>query len=289
MKIRAYAKINLALDVVSEREDGYHELNMIMAPIGLHDLIIINPSKEPGIHITTNTYRVPTDERNIMYKVADALIKKYDIQSGVNIHCYKHIPSQAGMGGGSADGAAIFRAMNGLFHLHMSYQDMCEMGKEIGADIPFCVWNRIAVVGGIGENLRFIDRSQFNCHLLVVKPKKGVSTKRCFDVLKLDEAVHPDIKKMTNAIKHNDYQGVVDCLGNTLEAPSLNMVKEIEDIKKEMIEFGFDGALMSGSGSSVFGMTQNEELIDQVLPYFKKKYPFAVKTYIHYPEKRKKV
>ena len=143
MKIRAYAKINLALDVVSEREDGYHELNMIMAPIVLHDLILIDPI-EKGIEITTNTYRVPTDERNIMYKVADALIKKFDIQSGVRIHCYKHIPSQAGMGGGSADGAAIFRAMNSLFHLRMSYQDMCEMGKEIGADIPFCVWNRIA-------------------------------------------------------------------------------------------------------------------------------------------------
>ena len=98
MKIRAYAKINLALDVVSEREDGYHELNMIMAPIGLHDLILIDPI-EKGIEITTNTYRVPTDERNIMYKVADALIKKFDIQSGVRIHCYKHIPSQAGMGG----------------------------------------------------------------------------------------------------------------------------------------------------------------------------------------------
>ena len=287
MKVRAYAKINLALDVVSEREDGYHELNMIMAPIVLHDLILIDPIPE-GIQITTNTYRVPTDQRNIMYKVADALIKKYHIKSGVRIHCYKHIPSQAGMGGGSADGAAIFRAMNHLFHLHMSYQDMCEMGKEIGADIPFCVWNRIAVVGGIGENLHFIDRSQFNCHLLIVKPKKGVSTKRCFDMLKLKEAVHPDIKKMQQAIEHNNYQEVVDCLGNTLEEPSLEMVKDIESIKEDMMNFGFDGALMSGSGSSVFGMTQDQNLIDKVLPYFKKKYTFAIKTQIYYPEKRKK-
>jgi len=287
MKIRAYAKINLALDVVNEREDGYHELNMIMAPIGLHDLILIDPI-EKGIEITTNTYRVPTDERNIMYKVADALIKKFDIQSGVRIHCYKHIPSQAGMGGGSADGAAIFRAMNSLFHLRMSYQDMCEMGKEIGADIPFCVWNRIAVVGGIGENLHFIDRSLFNCHLLIVKPKKGVSTKKCFDDLDIETAVHPDIDLMKHAIEKNDYQGVVDCLGNTLEAPSIKMVQDIQSIKDDMMNFGFDGALMSGSGSSVFGMTQDPELIDKVLPYFKKKYSFAVKTQIYYPEKRKK-
>ena len=234
MKIRAYAKINLALDVVSEREDGYHELNMIMAPIGLHDLILIDPI-EKGIEITTNTYRVPTDERNIMYKVADALIKKFDIQSGVRIHCYKHIPSQAGMGGGSADGAAIFRAMNSLFHLRMSYQDMCEMGKEIGADIPFCVWNRIAVVGGIGENLHFIDCSRFNCHLLIVKPKKGVSTKKCFDDLDIETAVHPDIDLMKHAIEKNDYKGVVDCLGNTLEAPSIKMVQDIQSIKETVL------------------------------------------------------
>ena len=220
MKIRAYAKINLALDVVSEREDGYHELNMIMAPIGLHDLILIDPI-EKGIEITTNTYRVPTDERNIMYKVADALIKKFDIQSGVRIHCYKHIPSQAGMGGGSADGAAIFRAMNSLFHLRMSYQDMCEMGKEIGADIPFCVWNRIAVVGGIGENLHFIDCSRFNCHLLIVKPKKGVSTKEMFWWFRYRNSCSSRYWFNERAIEKNDYKGVVDCLGNTLEAPSI--------------------------------------------------------------------
>ena len=170
----------------------------------------------------------------------------------------------------------------------MSYQDMCEMGKEIGADIPFCVWNRIAVVGGIGENLHFIDRSRFNCHLLIVKPKKGVSTKKCFDDLDIETAVHPDIDLMKHAIEKNDYQGVVNCLGNTLEAPSIKMVQDIQSIKDDMMNFGFDGALMSGSGSSVFGMTQDPELIDKVLPYFKKKYSFAVKTQIYYPEKRKK-
>ena len=140
----------------------------------------------------------------------------------------------------------------------------------------------------ITENLHFIDRSRFNCHLLIVKPQKGVSTKKCFDDLDIETAVHPDIDLMKHAIEKNDYQGVVDCLGNTLEAPSIKMVQDIQSIKDDMMNFGFDGALMSGSGSSVFGMTQDPELIDKVLPYFKKKYSFAIKTQIYYPEKRKK-
>ncbi|MBO6046164.1 MAG: 4-(cytidine 5'-diphospho)-2-C-methyl-D-erythritol kinase, partial [Erysipelotrichaceae bacterium] len=180
MKIRAYAKINLALDVIGLRGDGYHDLNMVMAPITLHDLIYINPIKE-GIEITSNNYRMPVDERNIMYKIAQALIDAYHIDGGVKIHCFKHIPTQAGLGGGSADGAAVMRAMNRIFHLHMSYQDMVEFSKNIGADIPFCVENRLAIVEGIGEKLTFIDESQFTAHLLLVKPSKGVSTKLCFE------------------------------------------------------------------------------------------------------------
>ncbi len=117
MKIRAFAKINLALDVVSERDDGYHELKMIMAPITLHDLITIEVTDKPGIILTTNSSRVPTDERNIMYKVAQAVMEKYKITKGIKMHCMKHIPSQAGLAGGSADGAAVIKAMNRLFKL----------------------------------------------------------------------------------------------------------------------------------------------------------------------------
>lgn len=277
MKIRAFAKINLALDVVSERDDGYHELKMIMAPITLHDLITIEVTDKPGIILTTNSSRVPTDERNIMYKVAQAVMEKYKITKGIKMHCMKHIPSQAGLAGGSADGAAVIKAMNRLFKLHMSYEDMVELTKDIGSDIPFCIYNRLAVVGGKGEQFEFIH-SSFNTNFLLVKPSRGVSTKRSFNALDMSTALHPDIYKMKAALIHEDYQGVVDTLGNTLEEPSIDFVPEIATIKKEMLELGFDGALMSGSGSCVFGMTNDEEILHKGYEYFKESYYFVRTT-----------
>lgn len=278
MKIRAYAKVNLALDVVRKREDGYHELDMIMAPITLHDLIYIDRI-DKGIEITSNNSRIPTDERNIMYKVAKILIERYHIPYGVKIHIYKHIPIQAGLAGGSANGAAVLKAMNKMFRLHLPLQTLADIGKEVGADIPFCIYERMALVRGIGEKLEFID-SPFTCYLLLVKPKKGVSTKKSFDMLDLNNALHPQIMNMKMGIENNDYEMVVKSLGNTLELPSMEMVDDIGKIKKEMLEIGFDGALMSGSGSCVFGLTMNEQILEQGFQYFKNKYNFVRKTEI---------
>ena len=143
MKVRAYAKVNLALDVVRKREDGYHDLEMIMAPITLHDLIYINVIDE-GIEIESNSKIVPTDQRNIMYKVAQLMQERYGLKKGVKIFVYKHIPTQAGLAGGSADGAAVIKAMNKLFHLNLSYEEMAALGKEVGADIPFCIYEKTA-------------------------------------------------------------------------------------------------------------------------------------------------
>lgn len=276
MKVRAYAKINLALDVVRRRDDGYHDLEMVMAPIELHDLIYIEEIDE-GIVITSNNYKMPTDERNIMYKVAAILIDRYNINKGVKIHIYKHIPTQAGLAGGSADGAAVLKAMNKMFRLNLSYEKLAEIGKEVGADIPFCVYERLAVVRGIGEKLEFIE-SDFDCYLLLVKPKKGVSTAKSFKALDIPNAIHPDINAMREGIEDNDYDKVVSSLGNTLEAPSIDMVPEIEEIKKDMKNWGFDGALMSGSGSCVFGMTRDKEKLDLSYNYFKNKYYFVRKS-----------
>lgn len=278
MKIRAYAKVNLALDVVRKREDGYHDLEMIMAPITLHDLIYIEKIDQ-GIEITSNTNRMPTDERNIMYKVAQLLIERYNIPYGVKIHIYKHIPTQAGLAGGSSDGAAVLKAMNQMFRLNLSLETLAKIGKEVGADIPFCIYEKMAFVKGIGEQLEFINQD-FHCYMLLVKPKKGVSTKKSFGMLDLKKAMHPPILKMKEAIENNDYQGVVDCLGNTLEEPSLKIVPDILKIKEEMKLLGFDGTLMSGSGSCVFGLTQDKELLDKGYDFFFKKYAFVRKTEI---------
>lgn len=273
MKIRAYAKVNLALDVVRKREDGYHELDMIMAPITLHDLIYLDKIPS-GIEITSNNYRMPTDQKNIMYQVAQILIERYHIPCGIKIHIYKHIPTQAGLAGGSADGAAVLKAMNQMFRLNLSYETLASIGKEVGADIPFCIYQKFALVRGIGEKLEFID-GNLDCHLLLVKPKKGVSTKKSFGMLDLKTAYHPHIMNMKQGIEDNDYQKVIDSLGNTLEAPSIEMVEDIQIIKDEMKKLGFDGTLMSGSGSCVFGLTKDENILKNGYEYFKNKYNFV--------------
>ena len=276
MKERAFAKINLALDVVSRREDGYHELRMIMVPIMLHDLIYINQIEE-GIEITSNHPFVPTNQKNIMYKAAKAMIDQFNIPFGVSITIYKHIPIQAGLGGGSADGAAVLRAMNSMFDLQLSKQQLARIGKEVGSDIPFCIYQQYAYVQGIGEKLEFI-KSDFDCYVLLVKPKKGISTKVAFETLDLSTCDHPDIINMKEKMIINDYQGVVACLGNSLEQPSLTLVEDIKNIKEELVSFGFDGALMSGSGSCVFGLTKDREVVERGYLQFKKKYPFVNKT-----------
>ena len=278
MKVKAYAKINLALDVIGKREDGYHELEMIMAPITLHDLIYINTIAS-GIEIDSNSKIMPTDERNIMYKVVALMKERYNIKKGVKIFVYKHIPTQAGLAGGSADGAAVIKAMNKLFYLNLSNEEMAALGKEVGADIPFCIYQKIALVSGVGEKLEFIH-SQLNCHLLLVKPKKGVPTKKSFGMLDLTKAEHPSILKMKEAIEENNFPLVVESLGNTLEAPSIDMVEDIKKIKSEMLDLGFAGALMSGSGSCVFGLTLDEEILEKGYEYFKNKYNFVRKTRI---------
>ena len=273
MKVRAYAKVNLALDVVRKREDGYHDLEMIMAPITLHDLIYINVIDE-GIEIESNSKIVPTDQRNIMYKVAQLMQERYGLKKGVKIFVYKHIPTQAGLAGGSADGAAVIKAMNKLFHLNLSYEEMAALGKEVGADIPFCIYEKTAFVEGVGEKLQFIDEP-FEAYLLLVKPKKGVSTQKAFTSLDLSKVKHQDCRKMKK-----DYQAVIDNLQNTLELPSIKMVPQIKEIKKEMMKLGFDGALMSGSGSCVFGITRNQEIMNKGYEFFRKRYFFVRKSKI---------
>lgn len=278
MKVKAYAKINLALDVVRKREDGYHDLEMIMAPITLHDLIYINTTAS-GIEIDSNSKIMPTDERNIMYKVAALMKERYNIKKGVKIYVYKHIPTQAGLAGGSADGAAVIKAMNKLFHLNLSYEEMATLGKEVGADIPFCIYEKMALVKGVGEKLQFINQP-FECKVLLVKPKKGVSTKKSFGSLDLANAIHRDCHLMAKGIEEGDYQTVIDNLQNTLEEPSIKMVPEIAKIKEEMLKIGFDGALMSGSGSCVFGLTRSNIILEKGMKYFKDKYYFVRKTEI---------
>ena len=275
MKQRAYAKINLCLDVVRRREDGYHELEMIMAPINLYDTLDFQFSDE--MKLKSNVRYLPIDQRNTIIKAIEIMREEFGFTQNFEITLQKHIPSQAGMAGGSADGAATIRALNRMLDLNMSQEKMIEIAKKVGADVPFCLRSRPAYVGGIGEKLQhFYVNTPF--YLLLVKPHMGVSTKVAFETLDFSCAEHPDCKKMQKALLSNDYQGVINSLGNTLEQSAFKIVPQIAQIKQELLDLGFDGALMSGSGSTVFGITRDQEILDKGAEIMRKKVSFVRKT-----------
>lgn len=276
MKVRAYAKVNLALDVVRRREDGFHDLEMIMAPIFLHDLVLVDIIDE-GIEITTNNHIIPTDERNIVYKVAALMIERFNLKKGVRIQIFKHIPMQAGLAGGSADGAAVLRAMNRLFHLNLSLEQLAAIGDEVGSDIPFCIYQQFAFVTGKGEGLDFFE-AEPDYSILLVKPKRGVPTKLAFQKLHINQCDHPNCRQMRYAMETHDDKTMIACLGNSLEEPSFKIVPEIKVIKEKLLDLGFEGALMSGSGSCVFALTRDQEVLQRGYDEMKKDYPFVLRT-----------
>ena len=275
MKQRAYAKINLCLDVVCRREDGYHELEMIMAPVNLYDTLNFEFCDE--LRLQSNVPYLPLDRRNTIIKAIELLREEYGFKENFEIILQKHIPTQAGMAGGSTDGAAAIRALNKMLRLGMDNDKMVEIAKKVGADVPFCLRSRPAFVTGIGENLEHF-RVHTPFYLLLVKPYKGVSTKVAFETLDFSSAQHPDCRKMRQALMNNDYDGVIQSLGNTLEQSAFKLVPQIAAIKKDLLAMGFDGALMSGSGSTVFALTRDPELLEKGAAAMRKKAAFIRKT-----------
>lgn len=277
MKQRAYAKINICLDVVERRADGYHDLRMIMLPIDFYDQIELNIA--PEMVITSNVHYLPTDRRNTMVKAIEILREEYHFTENFAINLKKCIPTQGGLAGGSSDGAAVIRMVNTLLNLKMSYQKMIEIATKVGADVPFCIRSTPSYVEGIGDILTpFKVRANF--FVLLVKPYKGVSTKLAFGNLNFETLEHPDCFKMMKALQRNEYNLVLENLGNSLEQSAFELVPEIKAIKQDLLNLGFDGVLMSGSGSTVFGLTQNEELLDRGAKIMAKKASFVKKTKI---------
>lgn len=260
MKDRAYAKVNLVLEVVNRLENGYHELNMIMAPLNFYDVVDIEFASVTTIE--SNAVYLPVDQRNTVIKAIELLRAKYQFQQQFKIKITKHIPTQAGLAGGSSDAASTIRILNKLLRLNMSLQDMLDIGKQVGADVPFCILNQPAVVRGIGEVLQPFEL-ECDFWLVLVKPRKGVSTKLAFEALEGKDMVGGHVDEMKKALQSDDYPSVIANLFNTLEKPSIAMVPEIADIKDKLLAMGFDGALMSGSGSTVFGITRQEALANQ--------------------------
>lgn len=254
---KAYAKINLGLDVIKRREDGYHEVKMIMQSIGIHDELTFTKQAE-GISLRTDHVDLPTDGNNLIYKTARLIKEEYKITEGVRIDLKKRIPIAAGLAGGSTDAAAVFKGMNELFGLGMTEEKMCELGVRIGADVPYCIMGGTAIAEGIGEKLTPLPDAP-NAVVLIAKPDISVSTKDVYRRLNVSELkVHPDIDGMTKAVIRHDLCGIIERMDNVLESVTIRMYPIIDEIKNFMKEHGALRAMMSGSGPTVFGIYTNQ-------------------------------
>ena len=259
ISLKALAKINLGLDVVRRREDGYHEVRMVMQTINLYDRLDIVKKKEPGISIKTNISFLPVNENNLIYKAGKLLMDEFGIKEGVSVKLNKRIPIAAGMAGGSTDAAAMMYGINKLFDLGLSRKALMERGVKIGADVPYCIMRGTALAEGIGEELTQLS-PMVRCPILIAKPSISVSTKFVYQNLKLDEnTVHPDIDKLVEDIKKKDLGKIASDMGNVLETVTIPNYPVIAEIKDRMLQSGAVNSMMSGSGPTVFGIFDDEE------------------------------
>jgi len=264
MKIdcKAYAKVNLGLDVLRRREDGYHDVKMIMQTVDLFDSITVEEI-ERGIVITSDADFVPMDESNLMYKAAKMLMDEFSVEKGVKMHLEKRIPVAAGMAGGSTDAAAVLKAVNCLFDLKLSDEELMKRGVKIGADIPYCIMGGTALSEGIGEVLTKIEGMPKSI-ILIAKPSVSVSTKYVYENLNANGLKHhPDIDGMVESIKAGDLYGVTGKMENVLETVTVKKYPEIETIKQFMKDNGALNSIMSGSGPTVFGLYDDMEAAEK--------------------------
>ena len=259
IELKALAKINLGLDVLGRRENGYHDVRMVMQSIYLYDEVKIAKKKEPGITLTTNLKFLPTGDGNIAYKAAQLLMDEFDLKEGVQITLNKHIPVAAGLAGGSSNAAAVLFGMNRLFGLHLTQQQLMERGVKLGADVPYCIMRGTALAEGIGEKLTRLPEVP-KCYVLIGKPGINVSTKTAYENLNLEGiGKHPDIDGLIGAIRNNDLYAMASRMENVFEPGIIRQYPVIGNIKNLMEEKGALKAVMSGSGPTVFGIFDNEE------------------------------
>lgn len=270
IKLKARAKINLGLDVVRKREDGYHEVRMIMQMINLYDKITLRRITEPEIRVTTNLPYLPVNEDNLVYRAAKLLMDEFQVAEGVEIELQKYIPVAAGMAGGSSDAAAVMVGVNRIFHLGLTKKQLMERGVKIGADVPFCIMRGTALAEGIGEVLTPLPAMP-HCSLVIAKPKIHVSTKFVYGNLKAGELKeHPDIDGQVQALREGSLEQLVAKMGNVLETVTVPAYPVIDEIKKTMLKNDAMGAMMSGSGPTVFGVFEREDRAQEVCRLLKK-------------------
>lgn len=260
LTLKALAKINLGLDVLGKRDNGYHDVRMVMQTIYLYDNVTLTKTEEPGIQLEANLSYLPVDENNIAYKAAKILIDEFHIQDGVHIKLDKHIPVAAGLAGGSSNAAAVLVGMNRLWGLGLSQKELMERGVALGADVPYCVMRGTVLAEGIGEILSPLSPLP-KCYVLIAKPAISVSTKMVYETLDAKEIVeHPDIDGILEGLKNQDIKKIAAAMGNVLESVTIEQYPVIEKIKDAMKEAGALNAMMSGSGPTVFGIFDDRKV-----------------------------
>lgn len=256
--LKALAKINLGLDVLGRRPDGYHDVRMIMQSVYLYDEIRIERTRALGIELETNLYFLPRNERNIAYRAAAMLAEEFKLKEGIHITLNKHIPVCAGMGGGSSDAAAVLYGMNTLFCLGLSRKGLMNRGLKLGADVPYCIMRGTALAEGIGERLTALSPMP-KCNVLIAKPPVNISTKDVYEALDSKEiAEHPDIDTLIRELEKKDLHRIAGAMGNVLETVTIPLCPVIAEIKELMRSEGALGAMMSGSGPTVFGLFESQ-------------------------------
>lgn len=250
---KAPAKINLGLDILGKRPDGLHELAMVMASIDLADRLYLEEIPEDKIIIETNKAFLPTDKKNHVYEALELVKERFDIKKGLRVKIHKEIPVAAGLGGGSTDSAAALRAVNRLWNLGLSVEELAELGAEVGSDVPYCVYGQTSLVEGFGEKVTPIAPMP-QCWVVVVKPRMSVSTRTIFAKIVMEDLYHPDIPALVSAIEENDYQRMTENLGNSMEVVTIKKHPIIQQLKDRMLKYGADAAMMSGSGPTVYAL-----------------------------------
>lgn len=272
INLKARAKINIALDVLNKREDGYHNLRMIMQSVNLHDKLFIKKTKDNLIKVSTNLVWLPTDNRNLAYRAADFLKKEFNIKDGIYIEIQKRIPVSAGLAGGSTDCAAVLIGLRNIFNLPITNSELMILGKKFGADVPYCIMRGTALAEGIGDKLTKIDNFP-KIYILLAKPNINISTAEVYKNLNLDNIKHDNkIDNIIKSIKYGDIKSISKNMFNVLESVTIKLCPLINDLKAEMINFGALSSLMSGSGPTVFGLYENKNDAVKALKYIKLNY-----------------
>lgn len=259
MELKALGKINLGLDVLGRRENGYHDVRMVMQTLYLYDNVTLIKKDEPGIEIESNLFFLPTDSGNIAWKAANLLMEEFKIPGGIKIILNKFIPVAAGMAGGSANAAAVLYGMNKMYRLGLSQQELMKRGVKLGADVPYCIMRGTVLAEGIGEILSPLPPMP-RCFVLIAKPPVSVSTKAVYEAIDSKEIEeHPNIDGVLQGLKEQNLDMIASSMGNVLEKVTVAMHPEIAQIKECMLKHGALGAMMSGSGPTVFGLFRSRE------------------------------